>query len=335
MENLGTVSIVLPVFNREKMIATAIHSVLEQTYSDFELLVVNDGSTDSTAQIVEQFEDKRIRLIRLKENRGVAFARNRAFDAAKGQWIAFLDSDDAWLPQRLERLLGILGQSTGNTMVADIPMRCYRVGSQIVPWRSWCNSSDARLIGKEKILELREYLALSFAGAIKPIIPRRAIAEQQLQQTETLHFAEDFEFFIRILKRETMLKMINESMYQYCHSPSSLVLNPDRNALVIAMFQELQEKEDFSIYEREQIEKRINLYKAREQTDLIIRLLESRHYFKALYEFMVKPWLWPHGIREAFNKCLRTLYFAYLKRKVSILAMFQTGAFKDSQQKKI
>jgi len=95
------VSILMPVFNGERYIAPAIESVLRQTYPDWELIVVNDGSTDQTASIVSRYADQRIKLIH-QANRGEAAARNTALDHARGEFIASLDADDLYQPNHLE-----------------------------------------------------------------------------------------------------------------------------------------------------------------------------------------------------------------------------------------
>jgi succinoglycan biosynthesis protein ExoO len=101
------VTIVMPSYNAEGCIMRAIDSALAQTFDDFELVVVDDGSTDRTAALVERAasHDERIRLIRIGRNCGPAHARNAAIAAARGEWIALLDADDAWRSQRLTRLL--------------------------------------------------------------------------------------------------------------------------------------------------------------------------------------------------------------------------------------
>ena len=96
------VSVVIPTYNRAHLVGRAIQSVLRQTYSDFELIVVDDGSTDNTVEVVEAYQDPRIRLIRLARNYGVSRARNEGIQAARGEWVAFLDNDDEWLPRKLE-----------------------------------------------------------------------------------------------------------------------------------------------------------------------------------------------------------------------------------------
>ena len=106
---MPAVSVILPVHNGERYLAEAIESVLAQTFRDFELIVVDDGSTDGSAFIVEQFvaRDRRVCLIE-QEHSGVSVARNAALHAARADWIACLDHDDVMLPQRLERQMAFV-----------------------------------------------------------------------------------------------------------------------------------------------------------------------------------------------------------------------------------
>ncbi len=96
---MSKVTVIIPTFNRGYCLAESIQSVLDQSFTDFDLMVVDDGSTDNTPDIISQFPG--IQEIRLEENRGVSFARNQGIAAAKGEWIAFLDSDDLWEKKKL------------------------------------------------------------------------------------------------------------------------------------------------------------------------------------------------------------------------------------------
>lgn len=109
------VSIIMPAYNAEKTIGAAIESVLSQTYQNFELIVVNDFSTDSTANIVKNFikKESRIRLLSHKYNQGVSLTRKHGVEAATGDWIAFLDSDDAWQPQKLAKQVALQQETNG------------------------------------------------------------------------------------------------------------------------------------------------------------------------------------------------------------------------------
>ena len=97
------VSVVIPVHNRAGLVTRAVYSVLGQSFRDFELIVVDDGSDDDTAEVLGNFDDKITVLC--QSNRGVSAARNLGIRHAKGELVAFLDSDDEWLPQKLERQL--------------------------------------------------------------------------------------------------------------------------------------------------------------------------------------------------------------------------------------
>ena len=97
------VSIIMPSYNTAAYIAKSIQSVINQTYTEWELIIVDDCSVDNTYEIVKAFCDSRIRYFENENNRGAAVSRNKALREAKGKWIAFLDSDDMWLPEKLER----------------------------------------------------------------------------------------------------------------------------------------------------------------------------------------------------------------------------------------
>lgn len=112
--NPPVVSVLMPAFNAEKYIAKAIESVLQQSFENFEFIILNDGSSDATTQIVQQFNDSRIRLINLPENQGLVKARNRLVEEAKGRYIAFLDADDIALPNRLEVQVNFLNRDSAD-----------------------------------------------------------------------------------------------------------------------------------------------------------------------------------------------------------------------------
>lgn len=100
------ITIIIPLYNKETSIANALRGVLVQTYQDFEVVVVDDGSTDGSAAVIETFTDPRIRLVR-QENAGVSAARNRGIEEAKGEYVAFLDADDVWMPGFLSEIVAL------------------------------------------------------------------------------------------------------------------------------------------------------------------------------------------------------------------------------------
>ena len=99
------VSIIMPSWNTAEFISESIQSVINQTHKDWELIIVDDCSTDGSLEIIKSFKDKRIQLFVNENNSGAAFSRNFGLRMAKGKWVAFLDSDDKWLPNKLEEQL--------------------------------------------------------------------------------------------------------------------------------------------------------------------------------------------------------------------------------------
>ncbi len=123
------VSIVVPNYNYGKYIGACIETVLTQTYKDFELIVVDDGSTDNSVEIVKNYADQRIKVL-TQPNSGVSVARNRGIKAAVGRWIAFLDADDMWTPDslrlRVEAAKGAEGQDDRPLLVCGQSLRVIR-----------------------------------------------------------------------------------------------------------------------------------------------------------------------------------------------------------------
>jgi glycosyltransferase involved in cell wall biosynthesis len=107
MINRPTVSVVIPTYNRAYLISNTINSVLKQIYQDFEIIVVDDGSIDNTERVIANFNNSKIRYIRHNDNRGISVARNTGIEASRGKYIALLDSDDEWLPEKLDKQIKV------------------------------------------------------------------------------------------------------------------------------------------------------------------------------------------------------------------------------------
>lgn len=106
------VSIITPSYNTANFIGKTIESVLEQTYQNWEMIIVDDCSQDNTDEVVQQYlVDERIRYIKNEVNSGAALSRNRALKEARGRWIAFLDSDDLWSPNKLEKQVAFMAKN--------------------------------------------------------------------------------------------------------------------------------------------------------------------------------------------------------------------------------
>ena len=131
---VGLVSIVMPSYNTAPYIKESIQSVLDQTYTNWELIIVDDCSTDNTDEVLSTLVDRRIRVFKNEHNFGAAVSRNKALREAKGQWIAFLDSDDLWMPEKLEKQIDFMnanGYSFSYTNYEEIDIDGKKTGVKV------------------------------------------------------------------------------------------------------------------------------------------------------------------------------------------------------------
>ncbi|MBY0280559.1 MAG: glycosyltransferase [Alphaproteobacteria bacterium] len=160
------ISVILPTYNRAADLKKAIDSVLIQTYPYFELIVVDDGSSDGTSKVIDEIKDKRVSFIKHETNKGAAAGRNTGINASKGDYIAFLDSDDTWYPEKLDsqyQLLSKSEQSVGGCVTYyDLMYSNKTIKRQIAIQENFykqsllgCNlSPGSTLMFKKKCLEL-------------------------------------------------------------------------------------------------------------------------------------------------------------------------------------
>lgn len=128
------VSIIMPSYNTAKFIGETISSVLAQTYTNWELIIVDDCSTDNTDEIVAGYDDPRIKYLKNEKNSGAAISRNYALREATGKWIAFLDSDDLWYPEKLEKQIAFMeenGYSFSYTEYMEINEESSPIGRKV------------------------------------------------------------------------------------------------------------------------------------------------------------------------------------------------------------
>ena len=219
------ISIVLPTYNSETFIAAAIESVLQQSERRFELIIVDDCSTDDTARIIAGYAsaDERIITLRMACNSGPAAARNAGFDVARGRWIALLDSDDTYVPQRLARLIE-LAEASAADMVSDNLMM-QPVGGMpyplippaLLPCRRHLTGTEFVLGNIGDPTNPR----LSY-GFMQPMIRRDFLLRHRLRHDERNRFGEDFMFYIACLQAGARWWITPEALYRYTIRPKSL-----------------------------------------------------------------------------------------------------------------
>ena len=210
IENVSTplISVILPVYNGEKYLANSINSILAQTFGDFELILIDDGSTDSSPKILKEYErrDSRVRLI-LRENRGLVTSLNEAIDIARGKWVARMDADDIALPHRLERQLEWL-TITG----ADIS------GS----WVQRFGSSDKRRIKLYQTDEAIKMEILFSSPFAHPSVMMRTNLVKHLRYDITFEKAEDYDLWERAAVAGWKMTNVQEVLLLYRVHPTQI-----------------------------------------------------------------------------------------------------------------
>lgn len=199
---MTTVSIITPSYNSSSFISECVESVLAQTFENWELIIIDDCSVDCSIEIIEQFiqKDNRIQLITLKKNIGAAAARNIAIQKAKGRYIAFLDSDDVWKHDKLEKQLDFMRTNGfAFTFTAYQPM-----------------SEDGKkmysIIFAPKIMTYKSYLRNTIIGCLTVIIDRQQTGDFQMPNIRSSH---DMALWLDLMKRGFTAYGLNENLAQY------------------------------------------------------------------------------------------------------------------------
>lgn len=214
-----TSSVVIPTYNRAETLPRAIDSVLEQTHDSFELIVVDDGSTDHTPELLDEYDDPRLTVERLNKNRGAAGARNVGIRRAEGDYISFLDSDDEWHPEMLEQSLAKLGNAPPKYgAVYSFYIGHFPYGKRLLPNLSRNEQKEGNL--HEHVL-CKNFLAFS------NITVRSSCFEQVGYLDESLPQLHDWDFHIRFSER-FQYRCIRKPMLDRYVSDESMSSRHDR-----------------------------------------------------------------------------------------------------------
>jgi len=201
---MPTVSVVIPTYNREATLPSTIESVLQQTFDDFEILVVDDGSTDNTPKIVNRIVDDRVCFHSHIRNKGGSAARNTGIEQAAGEYIAFLDSDDEWLPSKLEEQVNCLESRSDDWvgMYCDYRIQRHGISKSLRKILHNIINDNSTQNGKEGGKELIEDILMtrfSVGGASTLLVKTEAV--KQIKGFDPkFQRHQDWEFLIRLLK---------------------------------------------------------------------------------------------------------------------------------------
>ncbi len=197
---MKSVSIIMPAYNSARFIRHAVESVLAQTYTDWELLIVDDCSYDNTEQVVSAIKDPRIRYMRNEQNMGAASTRNRALRQAEGRYIAFLDSDDLWTPDKLEKQIAFMQQNGYAFTFTDYCI----INEDSTP--------QNKILHMPASLTYRQYCCNTAIGCLTVIIDRQMTGPFEMPDIRSSH---DMGLWLEIMKRGFTAYALRECLASY------------------------------------------------------------------------------------------------------------------------
>lgn len=232
-KNNPKISVIVPVYNVEQYLPRCIDSILAQTFTDYELLLIDDGSPDNSGRICDEYakKDKRIRVFH-KENGGVSSARNLGLDNVKGEWIAFIDGDDCISKDFL---------SLGMTDGIDVIQKPYLI-KDINGKENFHKVNDVRINKKEKLYKF--YVQKRDNALWNKIISSNLIKDKRFD--ENVSIGEDFLFFLSLLSSISSYKFNNKGMYIYYKRENSAMQSIDIPHRITVLFQNIKNVRDIT-----------------------------------------------------------------------------------------
>ena len=232
------ISIIVPVYNTEKYLDRCIQSILAQTYTDFELLLINDGSTDSSGAICDKYaaQDHRVRVFH-KENGGASSARNMGLDNVQGEWIAFVDSDDWIDPEMYAEMYALAERESVDAVYCDMLME-YAHSKSVHSYEG--NVEDHRLM-----YECLAPIDVVYFSMCNKLIARRVFEENNIRAIEGANMWEDVELAVRVRYFVTSSSVINKSFYHYNSMNSTSTTHDKQQVLMEGQIERVKQIESF------------------------------------------------------------------------------------------
>lgn len=219
------VSFIIPVYNVEKFLPQCVDSILLQTYTDFEVLLVDDGSPDNSGKVCDAYaqKDLRVRVIH-KPNGGLSDARNAGMAAARGEWIAFVDSDDFWVDKT--NLSNLMKVAESNQNCDFIGFNCsyyYEDSHSFVKWVSYNDRLSYSINKNEAMCSLVSSGTMPMSACLK-LISRKSVENMNLSFIKGIH-AEDIPWFIDLLDGSNNCMFVNQYIYAYRQDREGSITN--------------------------------------------------------------------------------------------------------------
>lgn len=213
------VSVVIPTYNRGYCIERAVRSVLDSTWRNLEVIVVDDGSTDDTERVIKSIDDPRMRYIRIEENHGANHARNVGVQNAKGDYIAFNDSDDEWLPDKLQKQMRVMLQADDEKLgCVYCPVCKYENGKMI------SIEPDMERYGEDAIGNIYHFMLGHMFISTQTLLLKKKVIEEAGYFNENLTRLQDWEFLLRVAQKYRFT-LVQEGLVKAYLQPDSLSKN--------------------------------------------------------------------------------------------------------------
>ncbi len=276
----------MPTYNSASTLLESVRSVLAQSMSNLELIVCDDASEDDTPNILRAVNDPRLKYIRNQSNLGPGLSRDRAIEQACATWIAVIDADDVWLPERLERLLEVASVAPDRLIFDDI-MICHSSVHGLVPWREVHGADAFGGCGiKFRDITIEDYLNSSRL-LIKPLIPLAAIRQAGLCHSSR-PFGEDAEYFLRLALAGVGFSYLPKPLYLYRVQPGSLTASVGQKQMRECI-ESCAELDGWSDSVRAAFKRKIISLRHNETLYSIIGYIRRGQFFLAAGQFFYDP----------------------------------------------
>ena len=292
----------MPAFNASRTLCEAVDSVLNQTFADLELIICNDASTDHTPSLLNSYHDKRLKVIHNDINCGAGISRDNAIEQAKGDWISFIDADDAWTPDRLQVLLDATKYSD-DIMVFDNILECHDTPSGMIPWKPIRGSKPfgIRIHNEITYVSFNNYIT-SRRLLIKPVVPRNFICSKSIRhgkRPESMEPVEDTDYFLKLLIQGIRLCYIHKPMYLYRITPFSAISQTKRHIMMKMTLEKAKKSFREDSVEIKAIERKISMVNRDIDYKSFIDSLKNSTFTKALRATVKSPWILHEFLQRA------------------------------------
>ena len=315
------VSVIIPTYNSEEYIAQALESVFNQTHRNLEIILVDDASTDSTVSIARSFITKRLRIFTNSRNRGVSYSRNRGIKQAKGKWIALLDSDDWYAPERIEQLLTAARNNSVDLIADDLFLIR---DNQDRHWSTLLQENRLHLLSSWQLIDAVKFITSDrpsaigakqnwSLGYIKPLIKKEFLSKNKIRYREDIDVGEDFTLYLECLWHHARFYLVDRPYYYYrtrefslstrkpidylsqsCQITQSFIDRQARSALDLDIHQVLQQ--NLLIFR-----KRLAYYHLRES-------FQQKKFLRTIELIVTNPYVLLDLFRKSYTTVLNKLF---------------------------